>query len=252
MAAETAEEAPPEIAEPIDLSLEQLREAWTRSVLPALRERSIPVATLLDGAVVESLEADTVTLAFLPASGFHRAQVDDQKNLVLIREALFEVTGRRLAVTTVESDAPERSRPGRRPAERGPGHLAAQGHAQCNGSRGARMKLDMNALMKQAQQMQEQMAKAQEEAQNEIAEASAGGGMVTARANGAGQLLSISIDPRAADPDDVEMLADMVVAATNEAIRSAQQAVEAKLRGQMPDLGALGLPGLVAEPRSAQ
>jgi nucleoid-associated protein EbfC len=106
------------------------------------------------------------------------------------------------------------------------------------------VKVDMNALMKQAQQMQEQMAKAQEEAQNEIAEASAGGGMVTARANGTGQLLSISIDPRAADPDDVEMLADMVLAAANEAIRSAQQAVEAKLRGQLPDLGALGLPGL--------
>jgi len=106
------------------------------------------------------------------------------------------------------------------------------------------VKLDMNALMKQAQQMQEQMAKAQEEAQNEIAEASAGGGMVTARANGAGALLSLTIDPRAVDPDDVEMLADMVVAATNEALRSAQQAVETKLRGQMPDLGALGLPGL--------
>ena len=106
------------------------------------------------------------------------------------------------------------------------------------------MKLDMNALMKQAQQMQEQMAKAQEEAQNEIAEASAGGGMVTARANGAGVLLSLTIDARAVDPDDVEMLADMVIAASNEALRSAQQAVEAKLRGQMPDLGALGLPGL--------
>ncbi|MFN8222073.1 MAG: YbaB/EbfC family nucleoid-associated protein [Gaiellales bacterium] len=105
------------------------------------------------------------------------------------------------------------------------------------------MKLDMNALMKQAQQMQEQMAKAQEEAQNEVAEASAGGGMVTARANGAGELLSLTIDPRAVDPDDVEMLADMVVAATNEALRSAQQAVEARLRGSMPDLGALGLPG---------
>ena len=106
------------------------------------------------------------------------------------------------------------------------------------------MKPDMNALMKQAQQMQEQLAKAQAEAQNEVAEASAGGGMVTARANGAGQLVAISIDPRAADPDDVEMLADMVLAAANEAIRSAQGAVEAKLRSQMPDLSALGIPGL--------
>ena len=72
------------------------------------------------------------------------------------------------------------------------------------------MKLDMNALMKQAQQMQEQMAQAQEAAKDEIAEASAGGGMVTAKANGAGELVEIRIDPRAIDPDDPEMLADMV------------------------------------------
>jgi nucleoid-associated protein EbfC len=106
------------------------------------------------------------------------------------------------------------------------------------------VKLDMNALMKQAQQMQEQVARAQEEAANEIAEASAGGGMVTVKANGAGALVAITIDPRAIDPDDPEMLGDLVLAAANEAIRSAQQAVEAKLRSQMPDLGALGLPGM--------
>jgi DNA-binding YbaB/EbfC family protein len=106
------------------------------------------------------------------------------------------------------------------------------------------VKLDMNALMKQAQQMQEQMVKAQEEARELVAEASAGGGMVSATANGAGELLAVSIDPRAIDPDDPELLSDMVLAACNEALRSAQQAVEAKLRGQLPDLGALGLPGL--------
>jgi nucleoid-associated protein EbfC len=106
------------------------------------------------------------------------------------------------------------------------------------------VKMDMNALMKQAQQMQEQMLKAQEEARELVAEASAGGGMVTAKANGVGELIEIRIDPRAVDPDDAELLADMVLAATNEALRSAQQAVETKLRGQLPDLGALGLPGL--------
>jgi DNA-binding YbaB/EbfC family protein len=106
------------------------------------------------------------------------------------------------------------------------------------------VKLDMNALMKQAQQMQEQMVRAQEEAKNEVAESSAGGGMVSVKANGAGQLVEIRIDPRAIDPDDPELLADMVLAAANEALRAAAQAVEAKLRGQMPDLGALGLPGM--------
>jgi DNA-binding YbaB/EbfC family protein len=106
------------------------------------------------------------------------------------------------------------------------------------------VKLDMNALMKQAQQMQEQMVRAQEEAKTEIAEASAGGGMVTVKANGAGELVEISIDARAVDPDDPEMLADMVLAAANEALQAAAQAVETKIRGQMPDLGALGLPGM--------
>ena len=106
------------------------------------------------------------------------------------------------------------------------------------------MKLDMNALMKQAREMQEQMLKAQEAAKEEIAEASAGGGMVTVKANGGGELVEIVIDPRAIDPDDPELLADMVLAASNEALRAAAQAVETKLRGQMPDLGALGLPGM--------
>jgi nucleoid-associated protein EbfC len=106
------------------------------------------------------------------------------------------------------------------------------------------MKMDMNALMKQAKQMQEQMLKAQEEARQHVSEASAGGGMVTVKANGGGELVEIRIDPRAIDPDDPEMLADMVLAASNEALRSAQEAVEAKIRSQLPDLGALGLPGV--------
>ncbi len=104
-------------------------------------------------------------------------------------------------------------------------------------------KFDMNAMLKQAQQMQEQMLKAQEEARQEVAEATAGGGMVAVKANGGGELVEIRIDARAVDPDDPELLADMVLAAANEALRSAQAAVEAKLRAQMPDLGALGLPG---------
>lgn len=104
--------------------------------------------------------------------------------------------------------------------------------------------MNIKQLMKQAQQMQEQMQRAQAEAANEVAEASAGGGMVTVRANGAGELVEVRLDPRAVDPDDPEMLADMVLAAANEALRSAQAAVEAKLRSQMPDLGALGLPGM--------
>jgi DNA-binding YbaB/EbfC family protein len=103
--------------------------------------------------------------------------------------------------------------------------------------------MDVSKMLQQVQQMQAEMAKAQEELEKEIVEASAGGGMVTVRANGGGELVEIRIDPRAIDPEDPEILADMVLAAANEALRSATELVEAKLKGQLPDLGALGLPG---------
>ena len=106
-------------------------------------------------------------------------------------------------------------------------------------------KFDMNAMLKQAQQMQAQMMEAQEEAKLEIVEASAGGGMVTVKANGGGELVEIKIDPRAIDPDDPEMLADLVLAAVNEGLRSAQEMATAKLGGITGGLGGgLGLPGL--------
>src|SRR3989441_12655635 len=106
------------------------------------------------------------------------------------------------------------------------------------------MSMDMNKMMKQVQQMQEQMAKAQEELANETVEASAGGGMVTVKATGALEIVEIKIAPEAIDPDDPEMLSDMVLAAVNEALRSAQSLVESKLGGAMGGMQGLGLPGL--------
>ena len=107
-------------------------------------------------------------------------------------------------------------------------------------------KFDMNKLMQQAQQMQSQMQQMQEEAANEIVEASAGGGMVTVKATGGGEVVSITIDPKAIDPDEPELLADLVLAAVNEALRSARALMESKMSGLMPgglgDLGGL-LPG---------
>src|ERR1051325_9993534 len=103
---------------------------------------------------------------------------------------------------------------------------------------------DMNKLLKQAQQMQTDMAKAQEELANEVVEASAGGGMVVVKATGAGELKEIKIDPKAIDPDDPEFLEDAVLAAVNEALRSAQALAQSKLGGMMGGLGGLGLPGL--------
>jgi DNA-binding YbaB/EbfC family protein len=103
---------------------------------------------------------------------------------------------------------------------------------------------DMNKLMQQAQQMQSEMAKAQEELANEVVEASAGGGMVVVKANGGGEIREIKIDPKAIDPDDPEFLEDAVLAAVNEALRSAQALAQSKLGGMMGGLGGLGLPGL--------
>jgi len=108
------------------------------------------------------------------------------------------------------------------------------------------MKFDMNKMLKEAQRIQEELVKAQEEAKNEIIEASAGGGMVTVKANGGGEVVSIVIDPRAIDPEDPELLADMIIAAVNEALRSAHALMESKMSGLVPgDLGGLGglLPG---------
>ena len=107
------------------------------------------------------------------------------------------------------------------------------------------MGMDMNQLFQQVGQMQEEMQKAQAELANETVEATAGGGMVTVVANGAGEIREIKIDPKAIDPNDHEMLEDMIVAAVNEAIRAAQNLMESKLGGLAGGaLGGLGLPGL--------
>ena len=107
------------------------------------------------------------------------------------------------------------------------------------------MGMDMNQLFQQVGQMQEEMQKAQAELANETVEATAGGGMVTVVANGAGEIKQIKIDPKAIDPDDPEMLEDMILAAVNEAVRSAQSLMESKLGGLAGGaLGGLGLPGL--------
>jgi DNA-binding YbaB/EbfC family protein len=107
------------------------------------------------------------------------------------------------------------------------------------------MSFDMNKLMEQAAQMQEQVQRMQEDAVNEVAESSVGGGMVKVTANGAGQVLSITISPDAIDPADAEGLADLVLAGVNEALRSASAAVDAKAQQMQSELlGGLVLPGL--------
>jgi DNA-binding YbaB/EbfC family protein len=107
------------------------------------------------------------------------------------------------------------------------------------------MSMDMNKLLQQVGQMQEQMQQAQDDLEKETVEASAGGGMVTVKASGTGDIKEIKIDPKAIDANDPEMLEDMVLAAVNEAVRSARTLQESKLGGLAGGaLGGLGLPGL--------
>src|SRR5687767_4187014 len=106
---------------------------------------------------------------------------------------------------------------------------------------------DLNSMMKQVQQMQAEMTEAQEKLKDEVVDASAGGGMVKAKMSGDLRLLELTIDPEAIDPEDPELLQDMVLAAVNEGIRAAQELASSKLGGVTGGLGGaggLGLPGM--------
>ena len=108
---------------------------------------------------------------------------------------------------------------------------------------------DLNSMMKQVQQMQSEMMEAQEKLKDEVVEASAGGGMVKVKMGGDLTLREIVIDPEAIDPEDPELLQDMILAAVNEAIRAAQELAASKMGnvaglGGAGGLGGLGLPGM--------
>ena len=103
--------------------------------------------------------------------------------------------------------------------------------------------MDMKKMMKQAQKMQRDAAAAQEEVAQMEFSASAGGGMVNATVMGDMSVKAIKIDPDAVDPEDVEMLEDMIVAAINEAMREASETANARLSGIMGGMGG-GIPGL--------
>ncbi|HEU4702892.1 MAG TPA: YbaB/EbfC family nucleoid-associated protein [Conexibacter sp.] len=108
---------------------------------------------------------------------------------------------------------------------------------------------NMQQMLKQVQKMQAEMMAAQEQLKDEVVEASAGGGMVTVKVSGDLEVKSIAIDPEAVDPEDVELLQDMVLAAVNEGLRAAQELASKKLGGITGGLGGpgglggLGLPG---------
>ncbi|MGC9349427.1 MAG: YbaB/EbfC family nucleoid-associated protein [Anaerolineae bacterium] len=106
---------------------------------------------------------------------------------------------------------------------------------------GGRMQLNPNDLMRQVQKMQQQVETIQQEAEQEVIEVSSGGGVVTLMITGGLEVQSIEIDPEVVDPEDVEMLQDLVMAAVNEGIQKAQAMVAERMSSVT---GGLGIPGL--------
>ena len=98
---------------------------------------------------------------------------------------------------------------------------------------------NMQQLMRQAQKMQEQLQQAQEQLDVAEYEASSGGGMVTVKVTGKRELTGITIDPQVVDPDDIEMLQDLIMAAVNEALRKGEEAREATMSRMAPGMGGL-------------
>ena len=195
---------------------------------------------MLREAHPKGLADDTLTVEFPREASFHRQLAEEPKNATLLAEALYEVTGRHLALAFEvgenggETDEPAPDEPASEEEiiELMKGTFDAREVER-------RMSMDFNKMMEQVQQMQAQMQQAQEELKNETVQATAGGGMVTVKATGGGEIKEIKIDPKAIDPDDPEMLEDMVLAAVNEALRSAQSLIEAKLG---PAMGGLQRP----------
>ena len=104
--------------------------------------------------------------------------------------------------------------------------------------------MNLNKLMKQAQKMQEQMAKTQAELEQKTVEVSAGGGKVKVTANGAGDIIAIKIDKEVVDPNDVEFLEEMVLSAVKQAIEQGKALAQSEMTKITGGLGGMGIPGL--------
>ena len=92
------------VGAPPDVDLEQLQEAWARTIVPAVAEKSIPISTVLGEARPAELDGDTLTIEFPASASFHRQLAEEPKNTLLLRDALYEVTGRKLAITFAVGD----------------------------------------------------------------------------------------------------------------------------------------------------
>ena len=241
-------------------------------------ENALIGALIAEARPVEVREEE-LTIAF--GSPFLKKKAEDPANRMIVGEALKVVTATRWKLTyELREDlggggpqAPEEEHSEERwlarfmeefDAEEVPGEWGSGPRRRCRGARRSTDRYrqrerrlmakqprmpNVQQMMQQVQKMQKDMEVAQQELANEIVEASAGGGMVTVKMSGGLELKEIQIDPGAVDPEDVEILGDMIMAAVNEALRKAQELAERKMGGatsglDLGGLGGLGLPGL--------
>ena len=240
----------------VDLDLDGFASLWP-AVIDSVGSENRLLAASLAEARPATLADRELTLAVgavgrvLQAHGRGRRQQgahrpgDPGRDGLLAAPGLRAAHGRRARVR--RRGLALRSRPLRGRAHRPPGAgVRRRGASPRPATDGASLmpQPNMQQMMKQVQKMQADMMKAQESLKDDRIDASAGGGMVKVVITGDLVLQSIEIDPDAVDPEDVEMLQDMVLAATNEAIRSAQEHAAAKMGGLAGGLGGLGLPGM--------
>ena len=232
----------------VELSLEAFAELWP-AVLQSLEAEAPMLAALLESARPADLGGGDLTLAWPESSGFFKRKAEDPANQELIGHAIRAVTGSSLRLAyELRSDgelaararAPAALRGGARQPLRG--RVRRRGAAARGGAHLMPQPPNLNKMLEQAQAMLAQQQEAQEKLKEERVEATAGGGMVRIVMTGDLRVETLTIDPDAVDPEDVEMLQDMVIAAVNEALRSAEEL-------QQKSMGAAGGGGF--DPMSA-
>ena len=246
----------PTPAEPsLELSLDAFADMWP-GVIESLEGENGLLAALLREATPLELTEQGLTLAWPESAAFLKRQAEDPAKRELLAESIRAVTGASLRLA-FELRADEEVRTDGRGDRRGRAGRPLQTRVRRGGGAAAHggdlmpQPPNLQNMLRQAQEMMAAQQQAQETLKSERVEASAGGGMVKVVMTGDMHLESIAIDPDAVDPEDVEMLQDMVVAAVNEALRSAQELAESKLGGMgggdfdpMSALDALGLGGM--------
>ena len=246
--------AAPEPRNPPPASGDGLMARWEDAVLPEIGRRSPPLRALLDSARPTGVDDGVVTLAF--------SLVVRQGRGIVVRERGADDRGARPGAGRA-GQAADRRRGRSRGAGTGGRGADARGRAAAGGRVGGRpvrpdqgsvrrprgqgvavTKMDPNKMMAELGKMQQQMEQAQEQLKTEYVEHSAGGGAVTVKMSGSLEVSEVTIKPEAIDPDDPEMLQDLLVSAFNGALAAAQQLQQQRMMGQLGGLGGLGIPGL--------